>query len=121
MRNDVCYFVRDCQMCQRMKSESLAPAGLLHPLPIPQQVFKDISMNFIIGLPKSRGKEAIMVVVDRLTKYAHFFTLPRQFDGRLISKIMVHCVVKLHGVPRSIVSDRDRIFVSELWTKIMQL
>ncbi|GMI81659.1 hypothetical protein HRI_001835200 [Hibiscus trionum] len=89
LRKEVQQFVGNCQVCQRMKSDSLAPAGLLQPLPIPEQVFEDISMDFITGLPQSKGKEAIMVVVDRLTKYGHFFALPRQFDSKLIAKIMV--------------------------------
>ncbi|KAK8362768.1 hypothetical protein V6Z11_A03G124700 [Gossypium hirsutum] len=121
MHNDVRSFVRNCQVCQRMKSDSLAPAGLLQPLPIPQQVFEDISIDFITGLPKSNSKEAIMVVVDRLTKYDHFFALLRHFDCKSIAKIMVQGMVKLHGIPRSIVNDRDPIFVSELWTELAQL
>ncbi|KAL4281717.1 hypothetical protein GQ457_03G008900 [Hibiscus cannabinus] len=121
MRKDVRTFVRDCQVCQRMKSESLAPAGLLQPLPIPQRVFEDISMDFITALPKSNGNEAVMVVVDRFTKYGHFFALPRHFDSQYIAKLLIQGLVKLHGIPRSIVSDRDRIFVSEVWTELARL
>ncbi|KAL4278692.1 hypothetical protein GQ457_03G025630 [Hibiscus cannabinus] len=121
MRKDMRQFVRECQMCQRMKSDSLAPAGLLQPLPIPNQVFEDISLDFITGLPKSNGKEAILVVVDRLTKYGHFFALPRHYDSVFIAKVMVQGVIKLHGIPRSMVSDRDRNFVSELWKELARL
>ncbi|KAL4377359.1 hypothetical protein GQ457_02G020790 [Hibiscus cannabinus] len=121
MRKDVTEFVRNCQVCQRMKSEHLAPAGLLQPLPIPQQVFEDISLDFIVGLPPSHSKEAILVVVDRLTKYAHFFALPRHFDSKYIAQILVQGVIKLHGIPKSMVSDRDRIFVSELWSELAKL
>ncbi|GMI82095.1 hypothetical protein HRI_001879000 [Hibiscus trionum] len=121
MRKDVRRFVADCQVCQRMKSDSLTPAGLLQPLPIPAQVFEDISLDFIVGLPKSNGKEAILVVVDRLTKYGHFFSLPRHFDSAAVAHILVHGVIKLHGIPRSIVSDRDRLFLSELWTELARL
>lgn len=85
-----------------MKSDSLAPAGLLQPLPIPNQVF--------VGLPKSKGKETILVVVDLLTKYGHFFALPKHFDSKYIAKVMVQEIVKLHGILRTIVSDRDQIF-----------
>ncbi|KAE8666104.1 hypothetical protein F3Y22_tig00112508pilonHSYRG00008 [Hibiscus syriacus] len=92
--------------------ESLEPAGLLQPLPIPDQVFEDIAMDFIAGLPKSNCREAILVVVDRLTKYGYFFALPKQFDGTLIAKVLVHGFIKLHGIPQSIVSDRDRILCS---------
>ena len=61
-------FVRACDICQRNKNDTRAPAGLLAPLPIPEQVWTDISMEFIMGLPRSNGKEVIMVVVDRLSK-----------------------------------------------------
>ncbi|KAL4354775.1 hypothetical protein GQ457_06G031370 [Hibiscus cannabinus] len=121
MRREVRRFVSECQVFQRMKSDSLTPAGLLQPLPIPNQVFEDISIDFIVGLPKSNGKEAICVVVDRLTKYAHFFSLPRQFDSELVARILVQGVIKLHGIPRSIVSDRDRIFLSDMWTELARL
>ncbi|GMJ02256.1 hypothetical protein HRI_003894800 [Hibiscus trionum] len=121
MRRDVHRFVSDCQTCQRMKSESRTPAGLLQPLPIPEQVFEDISLDFITGLPRSNGKEAILVVVDRLTKYGHFFALPRSYDALSIAQVMVHGVIKLHGLPRSIVSDCDPIFLSAIWTELAKL
>ncbi|KAA3483409.1 peroxidase 64 [Gossypium australe] len=91
-----------------MESDSLSPAGLLQPLPIPSQVFEDISMNFIIGLPMSNGKEAIMVVVDRLT-------------NAYIARVFMQGVVKLHGIPRTIVSDKYCIFLSEFWTELAKL
>ncbi|GMI85390.1 hypothetical protein HRI_002208300 [Hibiscus trionum] len=121
MRQDVRHYVRNCQICQRMKSESLRPAGLLQPLPIPVQVFEDLALDFIVGLPKSNGKEAILVVVDRLTKYGHFFALPKKFDSKLVAKILVQGIIKLHGIPKSLVSDRDRIFISAVWTEMAKL
>ncbi|KAL4360625.1 hypothetical protein GQ457_04G013100 [Hibiscus cannabinus] len=121
MRQEVRRFVSECQVCQRMKSDSLTPVGLLQPLPIPSQVFADIAIDFIVGLPKSNGKEAIFVVVDRLTKYAHFFGLPRHFDSILVARILVQEVINLHGISRSIVSDRDRIFFSDMWIELARL
>ncbi|KAL4324042.1 hypothetical protein GQ457_11G007640 [Hibiscus cannabinus] len=121
MRNEVRDYVRQCQTCQRMKIESLSPAGLLQPLPIPSQVFEDLALDFIVGLPKSNGKETILVVVDRLTKYAHFFPLPRKFDSKAVAKVLMQGVVKLHGIPKSLVSDRDRVFTSEVWTEMARL
>ncbi|XP_039032144.1 uncharacterized protein LOC120167102 [Hibiscus syriacus] len=104
MRKEVRQFVIECKVCQRMKSVSLAPARLLQPLLIPDRVCEDISLDFIRGLLKSNGKETLLVVVDRLTKYSNFFALSKHFDNKYIAKIMV-----------------QGIFVSELWTEITQL
>lgn len=103
------------------ESDSLVPAGLLQPLPIPTQVFEDISLDFIVGLPNYNRKEAILVVVNRLTKYGHFFALPQHYDSKLIVQILVQGVVKLHCIPRIIVNDRDRIFISDMWTEMAKL
>lgn len=65
-------FIRECDTCQRIKNENIAPAGLLQPLPIPTKNWTEISMDFIEGLPRSQGHEVIFVVVDRLSKYSHF-------------------------------------------------
>ncbi|GMJ00914.1 hypothetical protein HRI_003760600 [Hibiscus trionum] len=121
MRKDVFQFVGNYQVCQRMKVDSLTLAGLFQPLLIPQQVFEDISLDFITRLPKSNGNESIMMVIDRLTKYGHFFPLPRKFDGKAVARIMLHGVIKLHEIPRSMVSDRDHIFTSEIWTELAKM
>jgi len=81
MRRDIKEFVMQCEICQGNKTETLAPAGLLQPLPIPTQVWSDISMDFIGGLPKVQRKDTILVVVDIFTKYAHFFALAHPFTA----------------------------------------
>ena len=72
MRRDIQAYVKACDICQRNKHSSLSPAGLLQPLPIPDEVWSDISMDFISGLPKSQHYDTIFVAVDRFTKYSHF-------------------------------------------------
>lgn len=72
MKKEIKKFVELCVVCQTKKYSTQKPAGLLQPLPVPTQVWEDVSMDFITGLPQSRGYTAIMVVVDRLSKYAHF-------------------------------------------------
>ncbi|KAL6313652.1 hypothetical protein AAG906_010070 [Vitis piasezkii] len=96
-------YVSSCDVCQRVKSETLAPTGLLQPLPIPCLVWDDITMDFIEGLPTSNGKNTILVVVDRLTEK------------------FVEGVVKLHGMPKSIISDRDPVFMSQFWQEFFKL
>ena len=112
MKKAILQFVRECSVCRRSKHEALSPAGLLQPLPILELVWEDVSMDFIIGLPKSQGYEIIMVVVDRLSKYAHFILLKRPFKAKTVAEFFVKEVVKLHGFPKTIVSDRDLVFLS---------
>lgn len=105
--------MRDCKICQAAKYDVAAYPGLLEPLPIPTDVWIDVSMDFITGLPKSQGKEVIFVVVDRLRKYAHFMSLCHSFTAMQVAQVYLEHVFKLHGWPRSIVSDRDTVFLSK--------
>ncbi|XP_042032774.1 uncharacterized protein LOC121779504 [Salvia splendens] len=121
MRSDVKIFVAACVDCQTTKYSTQKPSGLLQPLPIPTQVWEDVSMDFIVGLPLSRGYTTIMVVVDRLSKYAHFAPLPARFDAMRVARLFIDTVVKHHGFPKTLVSDRDPIFLSDVWRDMLQL
>ena len=110
-----------CNVCQRNKYDLHSPSGLLQPLSISDKVWDDIGLDFIGGLPVSEGKTSIMVVVDRLAKHGHFFALSHLYTAKKIAEVFVSGVMKLHGVPISIISDRDPIFVSLFWREIFKL
>jgi len=91
---------------------------LLHPLNIPNQKWEEISMEFIEGLPVSEGKDKIFVVVDRLTKYAHFMAIKKSYSAKEIAEIFCKIIYKLHGFPKVIVSDRDAKFKGNFWKEL---
>ncbi|WVZ23343.1 hypothetical protein V8G54_001887 [Vigna mungo] len=121
MKKIIQEFVKTCDVCQRQKYEATSPAGLLQPLPIPDRIWEDISLDFITGLPKSKGFQAIFVVVDRLSKYGHFILLKHPYTARKIAELFAKEIVRLHGIPQSIVSDRDPVFMSLFWQELFRL
>lgn len=121
MRKDVKTYVAACQIYQQMKSSCALPVGLLQPLTIPEMVFEDITMDFITCLPGSKGKATIMTVIDRLSKYGHFIPLAAIFTTQTVAEAFVIHILKLHGAPRSIISDRDPRFLHSFWKELHRL
>lgn len=113
--------MQQCQVCQQAKHEHCKYPDLLCPLPIPKGPWEDISMDFIEGLPKSSGYSVILVVVDRYTKYSHFIALKHPFTAAQIAQTFLLHIVKLHGMPYTITSDRDKIFTSHFWKELFRL
>jgi hypothetical protein len=116
LKTNVQRFVEECLVCQQNKVETIKTLGLLQPLSIPSQCLEEVSMDFITRLPNSKGKSVIMVIVDRLTKYAHFCALYHPFKASTVATAFMDTVQKLHGSPKIIVSDRDPIFTGHFWT-----
>ncbi|XP_056850592.1 uncharacterized protein LOC108827423 [Raphanus sativus] len=116
MKKDVATFVSQCQTCQLVKAEHQVPSGLLQNLPLPEWKWDMVTMDFVLGLPTtSGGKNAIWVIVDRLTKSAHFLAVKKNDGASQLAQIYIDEIVRLHGVPVSIVSDRDVKFTSIFW------
>jgi hypothetical protein len=113
-------FVSQCSICQQAKHTHTHPAGLLQPLPVPAGAWRDITMDFIEGLQLSEGANVILVVVDRFTKYAHFVPLKHPYSAPVVPRVFVDSIIKLHGMPHSITSDRDAIFTSNFWKLLFQ-
>lgn len=121
MQEDIKKYIGSCLPCQSNKPSNQAPMGLLQPLPIPEKKWSQVSMDLITQLPKSRsGFDAIFVVVDKLTKMVHFIPTTTNVNAPQLAHIFFKEVVRLHGLPSSIVSDRDARFTSKFWRALWQ-
>ncbi|KAG8474923.1 hypothetical protein CXB51_031618 [Gossypium anomalum] len=121
MKRDISDFVSKCLICQQVKAEHQAPTGLLQPIMIPEWKWDRVTMDFVTGLPLSTSKkDVIWVVVDRLTKSTHFIPVRTDFSLDKLAELYVSQIVRLHGVPISIVSDRDPRFTSRFWKKLQE-
>ena len=112
---DVREFVAACEVCARSKASHRPPAGLLRPLPIPGRLWSHVALDFVTGLPTSQGNTAILTMVDRFSKMVHFAPLPKLPSAAKTADLLVSQVVRLHGIPQDIVSDRGPQFTSRVW------
>jgi len=121
LRKDVQRFIRECDVCQKHIVKNLSPAVVLQHLPIPNRIWEDISMYFIDELPSLKGKTTILVVVDCLSKYAHFVAPSHPCSAEDITQVLFDQICRLHGMPRSIVCDRDPIFANAFQKELFRL
>jgi hypothetical protein len=115
MKADIVNFVARCLECQQVKAEHKHPAGLLQPHAIPESKWEVISRDFSIGLPlTARRHDSIFVVVDTLTESAHFIPVRSTYQAPDIARVFTSEIVRLHGVPKKIISDRGSVFTGRL-------
>jgi hypothetical protein len=121
MKREIARYVSECDTCQRIKASHLKSAGALQPLSIPLWKWDDINMDFIEGLPStSRHHDSIWVIVDRLTKVAHFLPVHTTDKAQKYAELYIDRIVCLHGLPRTIVSDRGAPFVARFWEQLQE-
>ena len=120
IKDDVRNFILHCLHCQQTKYDHQKSPGLLCPLPVPMRPWEDLSLDFIGGLPSFRGYSVILVVVDRLSKGIHLGILPPNHTASTVAHLFLDIVVKIHGMPRSLVSDRDPLFLSKFWQELFK-
>jgi hypothetical protein len=119
MKSEVAEYVSGCGTCQRIKVRHIKTAGQMQPLSIPAWNWDDISMDFIVGLPLTpRKQDSIWVIVDRLTKTTHFIPVHTTYSAERYAEIYVDLVVRLHGVPKTILSDRGTQFIAFFWSQV---
>jgi hypothetical protein len=121
MKQDIARYVAECDVCHRVKAEHQKPAGILQPLPIPLWKWDKVQMDFITGLPRSqKGHDAILVVVDQLSKVAHFLPVKETITASQLSELYISRIVSLHGIPKEISSDRGGLFTSKFWESFQE-
>jgi RNase H-like domain found in reverse transcriptase/Integrase zinc binding domain/Chromo (CHRromatin Organisation MOdifier) domain len=121
MRSKVRKFIGHCDTCRRAKPVRHSPFGLLQPLPVPSERWTDISMDFITDLPLSQGYDCLLVFKDRLTKMAHLVPTLKSASAEDVAQLYLSHIFRLHGLPLSIVSDRDPRFTGAFWKEFQRL
>ena len=121
MKRDIAKFVEQCSTCQQVKAKHQRQVRMLKPLLIPKWKRDKIAMNFILGFPKTpSGEDSIWVVVDRLTKSAHFIPMKIKDPMDKLARLYVQNVICLHGVPQAIISERDSHFTLRFWQSLQK-
>nr|KYP55985.1 Retrotransposable element Tf2 [Cajanus cajan] len=121
MKREIAEFVAACLTCQKAKIEHQRPGGVLQLMEIPEWKWDSVTMDFVVGLPKTvRNSDSIWVIVDRLTMCAHFLPVNKRWSLERLSPLYIREIVRLHGVPSSIISDRDPRFTSMFWQTLHQ-
>ena len=121
VKRDVSEFVTKCMVCQKVKTEHQVPLGLLQSIRIPEWKWDRITMDFVVGLPLTRRKhDSVWVVVDRLTKSAHFLPMRTDYSLDKLAELYISEIVRLHGILISIISDRDMRFTLRFWGKMQE-
>ena len=119
MKREVTEYVSKCLTFQKVKEEHQVPSGLLNPIPIPQWKWDSITMDFVSSFPLNQRKhDSIWVIIDRLTKSAHFIPARIDYFMDRLAELYVDEIVRLHGVPLSIMSNRDLRFTSRFWKEL---
>lgn len=121
MRRDTQQFIKQCIDCLQTKYVPQKPTGLLQPTPQPSRPWEDLALDFVTGLPNYQGATVIMTIVDRFSKGPHFGTLSTHFMAHMVVQLFINLVCKLHGFPRSLISNRDPIFISRFWCELFRL
>ncbi|GJU56772.1 reverse transcriptase domain-containing protein [Tanacetum coccineum] len=121
IKKEIAMYVSKCLTCSKVKAEHQKPSGLLQQPEIPEWKWENITMDFINKLPRtSSGHDAIWVIVDRLTKSAHFLAVREDYKTEKLARLYINEIVARHGVPVSIISDRDSYFTSRLWQSLQK-
>ena len=121
MKIDVSEFVTKCLVCQKVKAEHQVPSGFLQPIRIPEWKWDQITMDFLVGLPLTRRKhDSVWAIVNRLTKSAYFLPVRTDYSLDKLTELYIKEIVRLHGIPISIISDRDLRFTSRFWGKLQE-
>ena len=122
MRKDVEAYVDSCSQCQKSKPKGRGTAGLLQPLPVPQRPWQSVGLDFMGPLPRSRsGKDFLLVLVDRMSKRVHLIFTHQTVTSEATAALLMQHLVRLHGVPQSLVSDRDPRFTADVWRALWEL